>query len=150
MRVTKHTDYALRVLVYLATHPESRVSTQQIARSHRISLNHLQKIVRALGECGFVHLQRGASGGVKLAVDPTAISIGEVVRRLDDGDALVECLRPATNQCVIAPACRLKGALAGAQEAFYAALDPLHLSDVVAGPRASQLRELTAITEPAE
>lgn len=143
MKITKHTDYALRVLIYLATHAGSRSRTQRIAESHKISLHHLQKIVRELGELGYILLHRGVGGGLELALPPAEVSIGEVVRQLDDSRALVECFRPETSGCVIAPACQLKRALAVAQEAFYADLDPLTLADIVRGRRGAALRALT-------
>ncbi len=143
MRVTLHTDYALRVLIFLAVRPGQRVATQVIAESYGISLNHLHKVVRALGELGHVALHRGAHGGIELAADPDQISIGAVVRALDDDSALVECFRPDTKQCVISPACALQGALRSAQAAFYAELDPLTLGALVQGRAASKLRALT-------
>ncbi len=143
MRVTKHTDYALRVLIYLATSSEERVSTSQIADAHRISHAHLQKVVRALGEAGFIELHRGAQGGIELAQDSSEISIGEVVRLLEGHDALVECFQPLSSQCVISTACRLKGALARAQEAFFGELDPITLASLVRGRQRTELRKLT-------
>lgn len=144
VRITKHTDFALRVLIYLASHPSERVSTKCIATAHGLSVAHLQKVVRALSELGYVDLHRGAGGGVELSRDAEDVSIGAVIRALDDSDSLVECFDPATNSCVIVPACRLKGALRVAQEAFYAALDDMTLADVVAGKAASKLRGLTS------
>lgn len=143
MHVTKHTDYALRVLIFLATRPGQRVPTQTIADAHRVSLHHLHKIVRALGELGLVDLQRGAGGGALLARDPAQVSVGAVMRSLDDLDGLIECFRGETDTCVISPACALKGALRRAQEAFYATLDPLTLADIVRGRRGARLGELT-------
>jgi len=143
MRITKHTDYALRVLVYLAARGEVRVPTQEIADAYGISGNHLQKVVRALGEMNLVRLQRGPGGGVELAVDPADVSIGVVMRGLDELDTLVECFSAETDACVISPACTLKSALRVAQEAFYASLDELTLADVIKGKRAKALRTLT-------
>lgn len=147
MRLTRHTDYALRVLVFLAARPGERFSTQSIADAYGISLAHLHKVVRALGELGLVALHRGAGGGVELARDPDDVSVGAVVRALDHEDALVECFRPEDDDCVISPACALKGALRSAQRAFYADLDPLTLGDVVRGQGGARLR---ALTQPRE
>lgn len=144
MRVNLHTDYALRVLVYMAVRPDERVPTATIATAFGVSLHHLHKVVRALGGLGLVALHRGAGGGVELARSPDEIRIGAVVRALDDDKALVECFQPGSVACVIAPACALKGALKQAQEAFYAELDPLTLAAVVQGKRAARLRSLTA------
>lgn len=142
MRITKHTDYALRVLLFLAVHGEVRVSTQTIADAYDISLSHLLKITRALSEMGLLHLYRGVNGGIELARDPEEISVGAVMRALDDRDALIECFDEETNTCVVSPSCGLKGALKSAQEAFYAHLDPLTIGGIVKR-RASRLRELT-------
>ena len=143
MRITLHTDYALRALLYLAVRPEERVATEAIASAHGISLNHLQKVVRSLGELGYIALYRGAGGGLELLKAPKDISVGAVVRSLDDPSSLVECFRPDTNQCVIASACGLKGALGKAQEAFYSTLDPITLASLIRGKRGVALRSAT-------
>jgi Rrf2 family nitric oxide-sensitive transcriptional repressor len=143
LRITKHTDYALRALIYLAARPAERATVQAMAEGHGISQAHLQKIVRALAQAGWIELTRGVNGGAQLAVDPGEISIGAVMRELDDQAGLVECFRPETDTCAISPACRLKGALQGAQEAYYAHLDGMTLADVVRGRTGNRLRELT-------
>lgn len=142
MRVTKHTDYALRVLLFLAVRPGQRVPTQSVADAHGISLNHLHKVVRALGDLGLLTLMRGAHGGIELACDPADITIGTVMRKLDDPRGLIECFDPETDGCVISPACGLKGALHEAQGAFYDTLDRYTLADLVRGRRAARLRRL--------
>lgn len=143
MRVTLHTDYALRVLVFLAARAGERVSTQTIADAYGISLNHLHKVVRALGDLDLVELHRGAHGGVELARDAESIHVGEVVRALDHDTSLLECFRPETDNCVISPACALKSAFKEAQEAFYATLDPITIASIVRGKRGATLRALT-------
>ncbi|MFT5286927.1 MAG: Rrf2 family nitric oxide-sensitive transcriptional repressor [Planctomycetota bacterium] len=144
MRITKQTDYSLRILLYLASRPGQRVSSKQIAEAHNISLNHLHKIVSVLGELGFLQVFRGAYGGLELQQDLKTVSIGAVMRAIDDKSSLVECFNEETNTCVISPACALKGALKQAQEAFYQSLDPLTLADVVKGGKAARLRALTS------
>ncbi len=142
MRITKHTDYALRVLLFLAARPRERVATHAIADAYGISLNHLLKIARSLGELGYLELHRGAGGGIELACDPSEISVGAVMRALDDRDALIECFQSETDTCVISPSCGLKSALRAAQEAFYSSLDPLTIG-ALAKRRGNKLRELT-------
>ena len=142
MRVTKHTDYALRVLIYLGTRNGGRVTTQSMADAFQISTSHLQKVVRALGELGYVALYRGVNGGVELIVDPSEIYVGAVFRALDDQDQWIECFSEETDDCVVSSACGLKGALRSAQEAFYERLDPVSIADVI-GRRGKALRRLT-------
>jgi len=142
MRLNKHTDYALRVLLYLAVRSGERITTQTIAESYEVSTNHLHKVVRALRELGLVRSRRGVQGGIELARAPEQISVGAVVRSLEDERGLVECFRPETDACAVSPACHLKGALWQAQEAFYATLDPVTLAECIRR-RASRLRALT-------
>ncbi len=142
MRVTKHTDYALRVLIYLGSRKSGRVTTQSIADAFQISTSHLQKVVRGLGELGLVNLYRGVHGGIELACPPDESSVGEVVRAFDDKDGWIECFQAETDECVVSSACGLKGALRSAQEAFYSSLDPLTIATVI-GRRGAALRRLT-------
>jgi Rrf2 family nitric oxide-sensitive transcriptional repressor len=94
-----------------------------------ISRNHLAKIVRNLADSGFITTQRGARGGFALARPPQAITLGEVVRALENDQALVECFREDGGACVLTPRCRLKGRLAAAREAFLRELDATTLAE---------------------
>jgi Rrf2 family nitric oxide-sensitive transcriptional repressor len=143
VRITKHTDYALRVLLYLAVRGDERATSHAIAEAHGISLHHLHKVVRSLAGLGLVRLYRGAGGGVELARPADEISVGTTMRALDELDALIECFDPATDACVISPVCGLKGALRDAQEAFYASLDAVTIAAAAGGARTARLRDLT-------
>jgi Rrf2 family transcriptional regulator, nitric oxide-sensitive transcriptional repressor len=136
MRLKSYTDYAMRVLMHLAAKPDRLASIAEIARTYRISHNHLTKVVQDLRTQGFVDAVRGRSGGVRLARPATEISIGEVVRHTEGGFDLVDC-----GSCVIAPACSLTAALHEARSAFMAVLDGYSLADLVAD-RQRGLREL--------
>ncbi len=123
MHLTQFSDYALRVALYLACHPETRVSVEEISRAYGISRHHLVRVVQSLNELGVVESQRGRGGGMRLARDPSEINVGWLIRRTEPHFHLTECFDPATNTCPIAPACGLKGALLRAQQAFLAVLD---------------------------
>lgn len=128
MRLTAFTDFALRTLMRLAGEPERSFSTQEIASEFRLSRNHLAKIVRDLGQNGFITTQRGVGGGFVLARSAQSITVGEVVRALE-GEALAECFRDDGGACVLTPRCRLKRKLAGAREAFMRELDGTTLAE---------------------
>jgi Rrf2 family nitric oxide-sensitive transcriptional repressor len=133
MRLLESTDLALRVLMQLATAPEQLVSTDVLARELVVSRHHLQKIVQFLTEAGFLRTLRGARGGVMLAMPADQIQIGDLIRRHERHQALVECFRPDGGACTLLPRCRLKGMLAGAEQAFYRHLDGKTLADCLAG-----------------
>lgn len=139
MNITQHTDYALRVLMYLGACPERRVTIKEVAERFDISRSHLMKIVTELVAKGFVDGARGKGGGLRLARVTAEIGIGDVVRQLEPSLELVECFGKQSH-CVLDPACRLKGALDAALQAFLAALDRVSLADLVGSD--TRLREV--------
>ena len=143
MRLTLHTDYALRMLVYLALHQDKPSRVTDVAESYGISRNHLLKVALRLGKLGYVTTLRGRTGGIALARCPDAINLGEVVRQMEDGFVLVDCMRAEGGTCAISPACRLKGVVGKALEAFLSIFDDYTLADI-AGNQA-ELAELLVI-----
>ncbi|MGZ3461186.1 MAG: RrF2 family transcriptional regulator [Archangium sp.] len=131
MHLTLHADYALRVLLYLASHPGQVVSTGEMSGAYGISKHHLVRVVQGLGRHGFVEVRPGRAGGVVLARSPAEISVGEVVRHMEPDFHIVECFDPATNTCPITPACGLIGVLNEATRAFQATLDKYTLEDLL-------------------
>lgn len=136
MRLTRHTDNALRALIYLGIHTEegpARIT--DIARRMGMSEEHLSKVIARLAQLGHVETLRGRDGGVRLARPAAEINVGDVIRGTEDNLNLVECFNPTTNQCPIAPACALAPALDEALTAFFSVLDRYTLADLTAKPR---------------
>ena len=143
MRLTLHTDYALRMLMLLALEPEGLHTIASVAQRYRISRNHLMKVAQTLIQAGFVESVRGRHGGLKLGMDPAAIRIGAVVRATEDGFAVVECFDRRRNTCVVTPACGLKKPLDEAVQAFLEVLDRSTLADVAHGAgKGARMRRL--------
>lgn len=136
MRLTTFTDYSLRVLMYVAAHPEGRTTIAEIAQSYAISEHHLTKVVHFLGKEGYLENLRGRGGGLLLAKAPAAINVGEVVRLTEGGDVPAECFQRESNTCAITADCKLKFVLADAVEAFYAELRKFTLADMVKNRKA--------------
>lgn len=131
MRLTTFSDYTLRVLMYLGIRRGDLVTIAEIAAAYGISENHLMKVVHFLAQHGYVETVRGRGGGLRLAMAPEDIGVGEVVRGAEETLALVECFDAEQSQCNIAPACLLKGAFKKAAEAFFAELDRHTLADLL-------------------
>ncbi len=131
MQITSYTDYALRVLIYLASSPERQATITEISEFFNISRNHLVKVVHQLGGKGFVKTTRGKGGGLSLQRAPEMISIGEVVRSMENHFNWVECFDPAQQRCRLLPACGLKHLLARAGNAYLQTLDSATLADVL-------------------
>jgi Rrf2 family nitric oxide-sensitive transcriptional repressor len=146
VRLTVYTDYALRLLMYLAVKQDGLVTIAEVAKRYGISKNHLTKVAHHLGTAGYIETVRGRGGGLRLAKAAASIGLGEVVRRTEPDMALVPCFKPIDAPCPIRPCCVLRKALEKAQVAFLEALDGYSLSDLVK-PRGS-LRTLLAIEPP--
>lgn len=131
MHLTQFSDYSLRLAIYLACHPDQMVSADEISRAFGISRHHLVKVVQTLTDLGVVEAQRGRGGGMRLAMRPSEINVGWLVRQTEPHFDLVECFDPGSNTCPIAPACGLKGLLRHAQQAFLSVLDESTLDQLL-------------------
>jgi Rrf2 family transcriptional regulator, nitric oxide-sensitive transcriptional repressor len=126
---TLHADLALRVLMYLRVAPGRRGSAAEIANAHRVSQNHLDKVVRRMSEAGLVETVRGRGGGVHLTRDPSTITVGDVMRAMEDDFAVVECLGPA-RFCQVAGVCGARSVFARALSAYFDVLDGATLDEI--------------------
>jgi Rrf2 family nitric oxide-sensitive transcriptional repressor len=131
MRLTLYTDYALRLLMYLAVKDDQLATIAEIAESFDISRNHLMKVAHQLGVAGYVETVRGRGGGLRLAKPVEAIGLGEVIRHTEPDMAIVQCFKPLDAPCTIRPCCVLRRALEKARDAFIGVLDGYTLSDLV-------------------
>lgn len=144
MRLTQHTDYAIRVLILAASRHAGGglVSIREIAETFGISENHLMKVVHRLGQLGLLQTQRGRNGGLRLAGDPAAIRLGDVVSQVEEDMALVACFA-GPSDCPLDGACALAAALDGARQAFIDTLNRHTLADLLPRPRSAQAMLLT-------
>lgn len=142
MRLTLHTDYALRVLIYAGLKGGELSTINEIAQHFDISKNHLMKVVHQLGQRGYLETIRGRNGGIRLAMAPQRINIGAVVRATEDDLNVLGCLQ-GPGYCRIERECILRRALAEATKAFLAVLDDYTLADLMKpGKALSRLLEI--------
>ncbi len=127
MRLTKHTDLSLRVIMHLAFEPGQSCTIKDIARSYNMPYNHLVKVVHELVTLGYLGSTQGRGGGVFLARPPHELNVGQIVRKMESTLDMVDC---AGNNCPLLPACRLKGVLDQATRAFLQILDGYTIADL--------------------
>jgi len=137
MRLTTMTDYALRLLMYVAQRPDRLCTIAEVAQAHGISEAHLMKVTHQLGRAGFLETVRGKGGGMRLAVPPAQVNLGAVVRATEPDFVLVECFDSGTG-CALTGHCRLAGVISGALAAFLAHLDARTLADLLTPPPGTQ------------
>lgn len=140
MRLTAHTDYALRILMYAAARQrenqaKARFSVEEVATAYDISRNHAMKIVQRLAGAGYLASIRGRGGGLELGLPPQEVRLGALVRYLEQDLTLAACFG-CEEPCRIGGKCTLERALHGALAAFFEHLDRLTLADIALTPRA--------------
>lgn len=138
MRITQFSDYSMRVLLYLGL-KDDRAQVSEIAKAFRISRHHLVKVVHRLSQEGLIQSFKGRNGGIALAVDPSRVRIGELLRKFEPMD-LLECFAVKTNTCPIQGHCQLERTLYKARSAFLKELDQHTLADFLAPGAARDTR----------
>lgn len=128
MQLLRFTDYSLRVLLYLAINDSKRSTLHEIAEFYPISIEHLRKVVHELSKSGYINTYQGKGGGMELAKQPSAISIGEVIQHFEGHETFVDC---DSLSCKLAPACTLKSVLQIGQQALYDKLNEYSLADLL-------------------
>jgi Rrf2 family nitric oxide-sensitive transcriptional repressor len=141
MRLLRSTDLALRMLMRLAVEGEASPTTRAVAGDMDVPYTHAAKVVAELQHMGLVETRRGRGGGLALTERGRSASVGAVVRAFEGEGDVVDCEGPTP--CPLNSACRLRGALRRAQEAFFATLDPLTVADMITGPTGPLLLEIT-------
>lgn len=139
MRLNRATDIGLRILM-LGAVGDDLLTIDRLAESLNVPRHHLAKVVQRLQHLGLLETVRGRHGGVRLTMNARDTSIGAVVRELEGGTEVVEC--EGETACPLNRGCRLRGALRSAQEAFFAALDPITVDDLTAPPARQVLLSL--------
>lgn len=128
MQLSRFTDYSLRVLLYVAINSDRLATLSEIARFYDISLEHLRKVVHALGKSGHLDTFRGKKGGIRLALPPAEINLGTLIAQTEGTGSLVDCHRAP---CRLAASCTLQTILADAHKAFFASLSAYTLADLL-------------------
>jgi len=96
MRLTRGGDYAVRIMVHLASAPwGALIPRRQIQEEQDVPPAHLGKIIQALGRAKLVLTFRGAGGGVRLAVRPEEVTLRQVIEAVEGPIYL--------NRCLVAP-----------------------------------------------
>ncbi len=95
MRVSAKSDYALRALIEIATRGDAGpVSAEEIGRLQDVPHNFLQAILADLRRAGIVRSVRGQSGGWKMAMSTSEVTVADIIRAVDGPLVSVYGLRP--------------------------------------------------------
>jgi Rrf2 family protein len=134
--LSQTTEYALRLVVQLASQGDRPVTIPELARSTRIPEGYLAKVLRQLSRAGLVRSQRGPNGGSVLERAPAQISVLDVVQAVDPLRRIEVCpLGLKTHGANLCPLHRrLDQAIASVETAFRNS----SLAEIVDDPRGSR------------
>jgi Rrf2 family transcriptional regulator, iron-responsive regulator len=132
MRLTKQTNYAVRMLMYCAANNEQLSRIPEIARAYGVSELFLFKILQPLNKAGLVETVRGRNGGVRLGRPAEKITLFDVVKVTEDSFAMAECFEDDGDvDCPLIDSCGLNSALRKALNAFFDVLTEYTIDDLV-------------------
>lgn len=131
MRLTRQTNYALRIMMYCAATPEKRNRVSEIAAAYGLPEKFLFKILQPLVEAGLLLTIRGRSGGIILAKPAEQISILDVVKVTEADFLMAECFDEANTDCPLLDHCELNSALRDALNSFLESLGNRSIASLV-------------------
>lgn len=143
MRLTRQTNYAMRILMYCAANDGRLSRIPEIASAYTVSELFLFKILQPLVEAGLVQTVRGRNGGVRLGRPAEQINLFDVVRVTEESFAMAECFENDAAECPLVDSCALNSALREALNAFFEVLMRHTIADLVASK--SSMRGLLGI-----
>jgi len=130
MRLTKQTNYAIRMLMYCAANEQGLSRVPDIAKAYSVSQLFLFKILQPLVEAGLVQTVRGRNGGVRLGRPAASITVADVVKVTEENFAMAECFENGAIECPLVNACGLNVTLHKALNAFFAVLAATTIADL--------------------
>jgi len=131
MRLTRQTNYAIRILMYCAANDGRLSRIPDIAEAYSLSELFLFKILQPLVENGLIETVRGRNGGVRLGKPADQITLFDVVRVTEDNFAMAECFENDAVDCPLVDSCGVNEALRKALNAFFEVLESYSIADLV-------------------
>lgn len=136
MRLTDHTDYSLRVLIYLNEH-KRLVTLEELSKKLGISRNNLIKVSNQLAKLQYINTARGRGGGLLIREETGQRTLKEIIMKTEPSFFIAECFSGQRCECVYVNRCSLKRSLYDALRAFLDSLEKKTLNDVT--PQSNKL-----------
>lgn len=129
LQVSTKSQYALRMLAYIATSSESYISLAEVSEKEGISYGYLEEIAALLRKSGVLASKGGRSGGYKLAKEPENIKITDILQIFEGEIIPVKCL--GIERCPKEPVCKTQIIWKKLKESVDEALGNMKLSDIL-------------------
>lgn len=140
MRLTDHTDYSLRVLMYLNQN-KRLVTLNELSEKVGVSKNNLIKVSNQLVKLNFIESSRGRTGGLTIKAETGQRSLKEIVVKTEPSFYMAECFSDQKCDCLYIKKCFLKNRLSVALNAFLDSLAQTTLNDVTPNSNRSKVNK---------
>lgn len=130
LNLSKFSDYAFRILIYLAKNQDKICTVEELASNLEISEHHLKKIVHRLGKTEYVISTKGRNGGLKLGLEPKDINLGKILIITEESISISECFSSAKHTCSTSK-CKLKAILSSSINSFVDEFSKYTLEDIL-------------------
>jgi len=136
MRLTTKSRYGTRLILDIAVNGKERpVPLSDVSSRQNISLKYLEQLTGKLKKAGIITSHRGPFGGHMLAKSPAEISIGNIVRTLEESTAITDCAEQESQVCGVcnrAGDCLSRWVWLEASRAMFDRLDKITISGLLA------------------
>lgn len=131
MRLSTKGRYGLKIMHYLAKNSQNGpVALSTVANDLNLPISYLEQLVRKLKKANLVKSLRGAYGGYSLAKEPAEITVGEVLRTLEQYMTAAECLEVG-HICPDESICAVRVVWNRIQDGINKAVDEYTLKDLL-------------------
>ncbi|MDY2777183.1 MAG: Rrf2 family transcriptional regulator [Collinsella sp.] len=130
MNISRKTDYALRMLAMLAQRGDALLSVRTAAEEVSVPYSFARSIQHGLVQAGIIESLRGVHGGMRLRIDPSQITILQIVEAIQGPLAMNDCTAPE-GECARSGGCCYHPIWMGTQALLHDYLSSVTLEDVV-------------------
>ncbi len=135
MKISTRGRYGTRMMLDLAAHhDQGPTPLREIANRQDLSVKYLEQLIIPLKAAGYIRSVRGARGGYTLARKPDKISVGQIIKVLEGGLSLVDCVEDP-KLCEREKNCPTRDIWLRMSERLMEELSSLTLSDVLDGKK---------------
>ena len=131
MQITSTTDYAIRIVCYLAAQSQM-ISTSELSQELSVPSSYIPKITKKLKQAGIIKACEGIKGGYQIAKQPENISLRDVISCTESTMAISRCLEKeeGCSKNYVA-CCKVHQILLDLQNIYNNRLESVKISDII-------------------
>ncbi|HNX12827.1 MAG TPA: Rrf2 family transcriptional regulator [Paludibacteraceae bacterium] len=106
MKLSKTSEYALRILIFMAKNPEELYTAKYLIEKLNVSDKYLRRLMTDLSKSGFIRSTQGRDGGYTFAKDIHDIFLYDIIDSVEGMEQLNDCVL-GFNECSCSNPCAM-------------------------------------------